>query len=270
MKIMGCSGRTVRLTAVLALLCIVLCLCAGCVGVANPTPNQAMVRENVIFMDPDYVDANFIWSLLINPNEYDAELVNAVDKYLSPENPVIEVGAGIGVLSTYINDRLMLPVNQVSVEPNPYLQSSLNQTKAANMAGFTIVPKAVAYGTPTATISVGSSIVKNRITENAMFVETVSVPTTTIQQLASDAKFSGNITLVMNIVGYEHDVAQREPEFLKNNVSTIVSAVYTVGKNNPDTFTERMKYLGFAEMSREADATGSYTVMVFQKPAASA
>ncbi|MDV0443450.1 hypothetical protein [Methanorbis rubei] len=266
MKIMGCSGRTVRLTAVLALLCVAFCVCAGCVGVANPTPNQAMVRENLIFMDPDYVDAEFVWNLLLNPNAYDAELIAAVDKYMPAENPVIELGAGVGVLSTYMNDRLILPIHQVSVEPNPYLQSSLNETKAVNTAGFTIVPKAIAYGSPNVTFSVGSNIVRNRITDNSVFVETVTVPTTTVQQLASDAKFSSNITLVMNIAGYEHDVAQREPDFLKNNVSTIISAVYTTGKNTPDTFAERIKYLGFAEKSRIYDETTGYTVMAFQKP----
>ncbi|MDU9376999.1 hypothetical protein McpSp1_16430 [Methanocorpusculaceae archaeon Sp1] len=265
MKIMGCSDRTVRLTAVLVLLCVAFCMSAGCIGVANPTPNQAMVRENLIFMDPDYVDAEFIWSLLLSPNAYDAELVAAVDKYMPIENPVIELGAGVGVLSTYVNDRLILPVNQISVEPNPYLQPSLSQTRDANMAGFTIVPKAVAYGSQNVTFAVGSNIVKNRITDNSIFVETVTVPTTTVQQLASDARFSNNITLIMNIVGYEHDVGQREPEFLKNNVSTIISAVYTVGKNTPDTFSERMKYLGFTEMSRANDEVGGYTAMTFQK-----
>ena len=38
---MGFSGKTLRLTAVLALICIAATLSAGCIGVANPTPNQA-------------------------------------------------------------------------------------------------------------------------------------------------------------------------------------------------------------------------------------
>ncbi|HJK61016.1 MAG TPA: FkbM family methyltransferase [Methanocorpusculum sp.] len=265
MKIIGFSGKTLRLTAVLALICIAATLSAGCIGVANPTPNQAMVRENLIFLDPDYVDANFIWNLLLDPNSYDQELINAVDSWLSPTDPVIELGAGVGILSTYINDKLAIPSQQVSVEPNPYLQPSLEKTKSYNEASYTIVPKAVAYGEDNVTMSVSSTILKNRIIEDSMFVETITVPATTVQQIADDANFAGNITLVMNIVGSEYDVIVNEAEFLKNNVSTIIAAVYTSGKNTPETFATRLGYLGFAEKSRAEDTDGGYMVMVFQK-----
>lgn len=265
MNIMEFSGKALRLTTVLALLCIAATLSAGCIGVANPTPNQAMIRENRIFLDPDYVDTNFIWSLLLEPNSFDRELVNAVNGWLSPTNPVIEVGAGIGMLSTYINDRLAIPAQQISVEPNPYLLPSLGKTKSYNLAGYTIVPKAVAYGTQNVTMSVESSIMKNRITEDSAFVETVTVPATTFRQIAADANFAGNITLVINIIGSEFDVVLNEEEFLKNNVSTIISAVYTSGKNTPDSFSERLVYLGFTEVSRAEDQNGGYMVMVFQK-----
>ncbi|MDE2518243.1 MAG: FkbM family methyltransferase [Methanocorpusculum sp.] len=267
MNIMGFSGKTLRLTAVLALICIAATLSAGCIGVANPTPNQAMVRENLIFLDPDYVDANFIWILLLDPNSFDRELVNAVNGWLTPANPVIELGAGVGMLSTYINDRLAIPAQQVSVEPNPYLLPSLEKTKSYNLAGYTIVPKAVAYGTQNVTISTSSDIMDNRITQSSAFVETTTVPATTVRQIASNANFHGNITLVMNIIGSEFDVVLNEAEFLKNNVSTIISAVYTSGKNTPDSFAERLGWLGFTEMSRVEDIDGGYTVMVFEKTA---
>lgn len=265
MNIMGFSGKALRLTTVLALICIVATLSAGCIGVANPTPNQVMIRENLIFVDPDYVDPNFIWSLLLDPNSFSRELVNAVDGWLPAANPVIEVGAGVGVLSTYINDRISMPGMQVSVEPNPYLLPSLEKTKSYNLAGYTIVPKAVAYGTQNVTMSVDSFIMKNRITDSSAFVETVTVPATTLRQIAADANFTGNITLVMNILGSEFDVGLHEAEFLKNNVSTIISAVYTSGKNTPDSFSERMGRLGFTEVSRAEDKNGGYMVMVFTK-----
>jgi len=265
MKIMGFSGKAIRFTAMLALICIAATLSAGCIGVANPTPNQAMVRENLIFLDPDYVDANFIWSLLVDPNSFDQELVNGVDSWLTPANPVIELGAGVGILSTYINDRLAIPAQQISVEPNSYLLPSLEKTKSYNLAGYTIVPKAVAYGTQNVTMSVDSSIMKNRITEDSAFVETITVPATTVRQIAADADFTGNITLVMNIIGSEFDVVLNEAEFLKNNVSTIISAVYTSGKNTPDSFAARLRHIGFTEVSRAEDKNGGYIVMVFKK-----
>lgn len=62
-------------------------------------------------------------------------------------------------------------------------------------------------------------------------------------------------------------VVIRESEFLKNNVSTIISAVYTSGKNTPNSFAERLRYAGFTEVSRVADTNAGHTVMVFEKSA---
>jgi FkbM family methyltransferase len=270
MKIMEFSDeaiRLARLTTMLTLICIAATLSVGCVGIANPMPNQVMIRENLIFMDPSYVDTNFIWSLLLDPNDFDRELINGVDGWLISTNPVIELGAGVGILSTYINDRLVIPTQQIVVEPNPYLLPSLEKTRSYNLAGYVIVPKAVAYGTQNVTISTSSTIVKNRIFEESAFVETTTVPATTIQQIASDANFTGNITLVMNIIGSEFDVVLNEAEFLKNNVSTIISAVYISGNNTPDSFAERLKHLEFTEVSRMEEEGWGYTVMIFEKTA---
>ena len=251
----------------LGCVCIAGILSAGCANLTNPTPNQVNVHGNIIVVDPTYVDNNFIWSLLLNPNTYDAGLIQEVDNWFDPTNPVIEVGAGVGVLTTYLNDRLVLPTQQVSVEPNPYLIPSLEKTKSINTMGYSLVAKAVSYGSPNVTMSVGSSITQNKIMEGSMFVETITVPATTVEQIAADARFTGNITLVMNIIGYEHEVVQHEPEFLKNNVTTVIAAVYTDGRNTPDAFATRMNHLGFTERERITDANSGHVAMAFQKTA---
>jgi FkbM family methyltransferase len=247
-------------------LVVLLCISsAGCIEMANPTPDHAKVYGNLIYLDPNYVDPSLIWSLVLNPNGYETELVSMVNTWLNPENPVIEAGAGIGVLSACINERLTHPAEQVSVEPNPYLTESLQKTKNANQMSFTILPKAIAYaGTANVTISVDSSILRNRLMESSIFENTVEVPATTLEQIAHDAGFAGNITLVMNIVGYEHDVLQYEPAFLQNSVGIVIAAVYTDGRNTPDTFASRMERLGFTERQRMADGNGKYTAMVFE------
>jgi FkbM family methyltransferase len=207
------------------------------------------------------------WSLLLDPNGFDQELMNCIDDWLTPTNPVIELGAGVGILSTYINDRLTIPSQRISVEPNPPLLSSLEKTKSYNLAGYTIVSKAVAYGTQNITMFTNPTITKSRITEDSVFMETMTVPTTTVRQIATDANFTGNITLVMNIIGSEFDVMLNEAEFLKNNVSTIISAVYISGKDAHNNFSEHLKHLGFTEMSRTVDEDSGYMVMVFEKTA---
>jgi len=263
---MNTPGRKTVSVLILALLVVGFMLTAGCVGLVNPTPNEVMIRGNVISVDPTYVDGSFIWKLLLDPNGYEPEMIAAVDGYLVPQHPLIELGAGIGMLSAYMNDKLTMSVNQVSVEPNPYLIPSLNLTKQNNDLGVTFVQKAIGYGSNTVAISVTSDITNNRIVRSdGVLVKSVNVETTTVQKLAENAGFSSNITLVMNIVGYEHSVVQYEGLFLKQNVSTVIAAVYTDGKNTPDSFAEKMQLIGFTEKSRVAAVDNGYMVMVFSK-----
>lgn len=263
---MNKPGRTTVSVLISALLVVGIMLTAGCVGLVNPTPSEVMIRGNLIFVDPGYVDGSFIWKLLLDPNGYEPEMIAAADEYLIIQNPLIELGAGIGALSAYMNDKLTMPVNQISVEPNPYLIPSLEKTKQMNDLGVTFVQKAIGYGSAKVAVSVTSDITNNRIVKsNGAIVKSVDVEATTVRKLAEDAGFLSNISLVMNIVGYEHAVVQYEAEFLSRNVSTVISAVYADGKNTPDSFAEKMKLLGFAEKSREAAAGNGYMVMVFAK-----
>lgn len=263
---MRTQGRKIVSIVILSLLVLSLTYSAGCVGLVDPTPREVMIHGNLIYVDPTYVDGTFIWDLLLHPNDYDSELVTAVDEYLDPGHPVIELGAGIGMLSAYINDKLTMPVNQISVEPNPYLIPGLEETKQANSLGVTFVQKAIGYGSDTVDISVTSNIMNNRIVESkGGIVDTVTVGTTTVQKLAADAGFTSNITLVMEIVGYENSVIQYEADFLSNHVSTVIAAVYTDGKNTPDSFSAKMQLLGFTEKSRVIAEEAGYTVMVFTK-----
>ncbi|HJJ52953.1 MAG TPA: FkbM family methyltransferase [Methanocorpusculum sp.] len=259
-------GKKTLSILIVSLLVIGSILTAGCVGLTDPTPREIMIRGNLISVDPAYIDTVFIWKLLLDPNSYEPEMFDAVDAYLDLDNPVVEMGTGIGALSAYINDKLTMPVNQVSVEPNPYLFSLLEQTKKANDLGVTNIEKAVGYGSETVSISVTSDITNNRIIRSdGVAVESVEVKTTTVKKVATDAGFSSNITLVMNIVGYEHSVIQYEAEYLRQNVTTVISAVYSDGRNTPESFLAKMKMIGFTEKSRVSAVGNGYVVMVFTK-----
>lgn len=263
---MNKPGRTTVSVFIAVLLVVGIMLTAGCVGLVNPTPSEVMIRGNLISVDPAYVDGSFIWKLLLDPNGYEPEMFAAADQYLIIQNPLIELGAGIGSLSAYMNDKLTMPVNHIAVEPNPYLIPSLEKTKQTNGLGVTFVQKAIGYGSAKVEVSVTSDITNNRIVRSdGAIVKSVDVETTTVRKLAEDAEFSSNITLVMDIVGYEHSVVQYEAEFLSQKVTTVISAVYADGKNTPDSFAEKMKLLGFTEKSRETAAGNGYVVMVFTK-----
>ncbi len=77
---MNTPGRKTVSVLILALLVVGFMLTAGCVGLVNPTPNEVMIRGNVISVDPTYVDETFIWKLLLDPNGYEPEMIAAVDE----------------------------------------------------------------------------------------------------------------------------------------------------------------------------------------------
>ncbi|HJJ42280.1 MAG TPA: hypothetical protein O0W90_03055 [Methanocorpusculum sp.] len=240
---------------------------AGCIEALNPTPNEANIRGHIISLDTDYLSDEFIWKLILWPNSYDKYMINAVDEYLPKDKPVIELGAGIGVLSAYINDRISIPVDHIAVEPNPYLYNGLMKTKEINSLGTTFVQKAIAYGSENVTMSVKKDITDNKIVINGEIVNTVSVPASSVQKIAETYGFKDkkDITVVMSVVGTEHEIIQREIGFFEDSVGTVISAVYTDSKNNPETFCRTMNLIGFKQCSSRYDEENNYQIMVFVK-----
>ena len=52
---------------------------------------------------------------------YEKDEVTAINKYLRPDLPVIELGGGIGLLSCVINKKLDKPENHIVLEADPEL-----------------------------------------------------------------------------------------------------------------------------------------------------
>ncbi|HJJ47534.1 MAG TPA: hypothetical protein O0X39_00885 [Methanocorpusculum sp.] len=254
------------LCAALAFLLLFAVCSSGCISELNPTPNEVKIRGNIISVDPNYISNDIIWMLLLKPNDYEPVLYEAIDKYMPNDNPVIEAGCGIGAVSAYINDKLIYPLDQVSIEPNPYLQPGLLKTLETNNLRCTFLEKAIAYGTDKIEMQVSNNILSNHVTaiprEN-----TVLVDTTTFEEVADNAGFSKktNLTIIMTIVGSEHTVIQKESEFFKNRVDTVICGVYVDGKANPGTFTAQMQKAGFHEIFSAPDESSGFTVEVYVK-----
>lgn len=250
---------------ILSILLLAAVLSSGCIAELNPTPNEVKIRGNIISVDPAYVSNDIIWMLLISPNMYEPELFSAVDTYLPRDNPVIELGCGIGALSVFINDRISNPYEQVSVEPNPYLQDMLEKTKENNSMVCTFLEAAVAYGSDKVEMVVSNNILSNHVSAKER-EDTVQVKATTVEEIANNAGFTKEpITLIMSIVGSEHSVILKESNFISNHVGCVISAVYEDGKANAETFNTQMTKLGFTSQLSKYDSDSGYTVVVYTK-----
>lgn len=127
-----------------------------------------------------------------------------INKYISKENKILELGACVGVISCFSNKLLENKTNHVVLEPNPNMQGLLQKNKELNNSKFNIEQGILSlkkseklYFGPD---YLGSSIFHQNSLDDSLEVKTVS-----IEKLS----FKYNIifdTLIMDIEGAEVEV----------------------------------------------------------------
>lgn len=78
----------------------------------------------------------------IYADSYENEIMDIITEYRLTENSVIELGGGIGVVATYVNNRLTDDLEHIVVEPNPSILPTLKRTRKLNKCDFEVVEKA--------------------------------------------------------------------------------------------------------------------------------
>ncbi|HJJ30894.1 MAG TPA: hypothetical protein O0X97_01435 [Methanocorpusculum sp.] len=224
---MHISGKRLFVLAAAAVL-ICTIMTAGCIGNASPLPDEVKIRGNIISVDDQYIPAETIIGMLFNPNDYSKQLFDAVDAYLPPENPVIEIGIGTGALAAYVDNRLERRGDHVGLEPNPKLMPLLKKTKETNGLGTKLSGYAIAYGSETVPLTVSSNLLESTVatkkTDN-----TIEVPATTIANLMEEYDFQqeNNITLIAEAGGVAADIFTNEPE-IKSAVKTVIAGEWGI------------------------------------------
>lgn len=264
---MNSSGRRKIIFIAVLAVAAVLVFTSGCIGVLDPTPKEVKIRGNIICTDSDYISDALIWSLCFDPNAYENELFNSIDKYMPADKAVVEVGAGIGVITAYVNEKLVIETDHLAVEANPYMIEVLEKTKELNNMGCTFVQRAVSYDSPTAFISISGSVMNNGLVRSQSIVESVEVPASSIQNIveSSDLSSKSNLTVILDVGGFEHTIIQHETAFFKDSVETVIASVSSEGRANPDSFAQVMNRLGFTLKNNVYDDTSQTNVMSFIK-----
>ncbi len=142
-----------------------------------------------------------------------------IKEYLNQDEPVIELGASIGVVSCMVNSRLKAPEKHVVVEANPELIPTLKKNRDTNGCQFAIIETAIGYGSDTVTFfSNGLSLVGSIYLGGG---EKWEVPTRTLQSIAESAKFD-RFTLISDIEGSEIGMIEHEMDFIREHVGLIL------------------------------------------------
>jgi Met-10+ like-protein len=107
------------------------------------------LRGNVVNIDGSQFGVNSKAIIRKNRflfNRYERTQRDALAKYLDPSLPIVEFGAGIGVVSCVANKRLKDPTRHIAIEANPDLLALLVENRNRNGCLFTVLNQAVAYG----------------------------------------------------------------------------------------------------------------------------
>ncbi|MFN7948948.1 MAG: FkbM family methyltransferase [Blastocatellia bacterium] len=185
-------------------------------------------------------------------NRYELPERVAIRQYFDPELPVVEFGAAIGVVSCLINRKLQHPKQHVVVEANPSLMPVLEENRRRNRCQFTVLERAVAYGTPEVTFNINRNcfLASNAMADMpAEAYEQISVPAITLREIIEAHQFD-RCTLICDIEGGEADLLRYEGDLIRERVSTIIMEVHawTLGQQGYDDVIKGIRRLGFCEV----------------------
>ncbi|MGB7307187.1 MAG: FkbM family methyltransferase [Burkholderiaceae bacterium] len=164
---------------------------------------------------PVYLPKGVPWDVfkqLVRGHYEQAEQV-LIQKYLSPNLPVIELGGSMGVVSAYVRTVLNPTTPMTVVEANPKLIPVLERNAFASDNGaFTRVLHHAVSTTPgSLDFPVSDDYLSNRISAKNDG-ETVSVQTITLGQLTESLD---QYSLIMDIEGAEFDIFKNDAPALK-------------------------------------------------------
>jgi FkbM family methyltransferase len=143
---------------------------------------------------------------------------HAIDSYLHPGLPVVELGGCLGVVSCHINKKLERPEQHVVIEANPGILPTLEKNRELNNCKFVVRHAALGYETTNVNLHLA------KIGDNSLWSVSdniVEVPAVSLETILKDTKFE-IISLVMDIEGGEVDLLEREIDVLKKSVATLI------------------------------------------------
>ncbi len=151
------------------------------------------------------LNAYLLWGM------YESAEIRYIDRFLTSDVDVVELGASIGGVSCEIAKRLGRANKLVCVEANPDITGLLRENLDRNAPGCDarIWPGAISYsGEPTVSFALGNNTLSSQLGEAA---ETRTVPALTLAQLIAKEGV-GPYALVCDIEGAEVELFHGESE----------------------------------------------------------
>ena len=189
---------------------------------------------------------------------YEVYELNAVERFVRPNDAVIELGASIGVVSSLTNRRLADPTRHLVLEANPRLIETLEHNRERTGSRFGIRHAALGYGADKITFHVNDSFLSGGVEREG---DAVTVPTVSLGELIEDLGESP-VVLVCDIEGAELDLVEHELDVICDRVDLIIMETHprTAGSEPTDTMSAKLVEAGYSIVSDD------HFVLVFAHP----
>lgn len=146
--------------------------------------------------------------------------LDLIDRFIDGGD-VVELGAGIGFVSCYVNDRIGEQDTHVAVEANENLIPTLHENKRLNECTFQVEHAAYAPEGGIIDFHLQDQYPSGSVRDERGEESSVRVEATTVETLATENDLD-EFTLLADIEGSETDLVRSELEFLEQNCRRIV------------------------------------------------
>jgi FkbM family methyltransferase len=170
----------------------------------------------------DWTCASLFWGL------YESAEARFVKSYLRADQPVVELGSSLGVISCLIRRRLSAKHQLICVEPNPHLIDGIQSNLKINGLNYNLSIKqtAIDYDKPQVSVILGCSNVDTKVSHDQF--SDIVVPTITLSRLLKEMQIEGDYTLVADIEGAEAGIIYSDMPALQHCRQIIIEFHPTV------------------------------------------
>lgn len=194
---------------------------------------------------------------------YESEEFEIIDEHLPQDEDVIELGGGIGYISTLINSKISEDNDQIVLEANSNLIEILQNHKEINKADFKILNKAYNPTKDSLEFLIKDSFLSSTAQYEDEEGETVEVDALSLRDLSE--RFSiESFSLVTDIEGAEYEMLEEEFDLISEKCEFVLIEFHNTEKEkNYNELIEKLKENGFKEVNKSD--VGDHSVHAFTK-----
>lgn len=187
---------------------------------------------------------------------HESQETQLINTYLPHDCNVIELGAGIGFISCYINELLDEQYSHIAVEAHPGLIPDLRRNAQLNNANFSICNKAYVSENTAVEFQIADDFRSGTVQSDER--ETIDVEGVSLAALLDMYNIS-KFTLVADIEGGEFDLLKNEADILGEYCEAAIIEFHNLPRYDIPDAINKLKNQGFIKEAKIDD------VFVFMK-----